>query len=79
MKALIHDPYFGCVSIRKQTPRLKYDGKWPEELGGERQWTLKSEYIDENGFDRRGGSFTLDGLKKIRVVPSVGTRGGSKL
>ncbi len=52
----------------KQTAILRYDGRYEFIQGENRQWTIQSHYIDQNGCDRYRGSFTLDGLREIGVI-----------
>lgn len=52
-----------------KTLKLRYDGKYEPKLGGERQWTLMSHFVDQNGQDRFRGSFMLGSLVQLGIVP----------
>lgn len=47
------------------TMRLRYDGKYEPSLGGMRQWTILSHFIDCEGADRFMGSFTEEALMNL--------------
>lgn len=48
--------------------RLHYDGRWTDFPGENRQWTLLSHFLDQNGADRYRGSFGLDSLIQFGIV-----------
>lgn len=49
-------------------PKLKYDGRYDWIPGESRQWTILTDFIDQNGANRRKGSFSLQGLKDIGLI-----------
>lgn len=49
--------------------KVRYDGAYDFLTGLDRyQWTLLTTYIDVNGCDRKGGSFSHNGLREIGVI-----------
>lgn len=49
--------------------KLRYDGKYDFMADPfNRQWTIVSHFIDENGCDRFRGSFSLPGLIEIGAI-----------
>lgn len=47
---------------------LRYDGKYMFVPGENRQWTIVSDFIDDNGANRKGSSFFLETLKAIGAI-----------
>lgn len=58
--------------------KLRYDGKyeaWDPVLGDPRQWTVLSSFIDADGAERKGGSFHLESLVRLGIVPAKTLQG----
>lgn len=51
-----------------QSVRLRYDGRWKDFPGENRQWTIMNSFIDAAGHERKGGSFGLDTLKELGIA-----------
>jgi len=47
---------------------LRYDGKYEDMVGENRQWTIVSSFVDANGCERIRGSFGLEGLLQIGLI-----------
>ena len=62
----------------KTAPRLRYDGAYdlstlPADVVMDgRQWTIISDWFDSTGANRKYGSFMLEGLQEIGLIPTKG-------
>jgi len=51
---------------------LRYDGKYEDMVGENRQWTIASSFVDADGCERIRGSFGLEGLRQIGLINKRG-------
>lgn len=55
--------------MEKQRVQLKFDGRYEDLEGENRQWTILTDFFDKDGCNRRNGSFSLHSLKELGIVP----------
>ncbi len=65
----VHGLFLSNCRPASEPPLLKYDGRHTWMPGENRQWTLMNHFLDKNGKDRFKGSFGLNGLKQIGIIP----------
>ena len=51
------------IELRIERPQSDFKGGWFE------MWTILSEFKDKNGYNRKHGTFSRDGLTELGIVP----------
>lgn len=54
------------------TVLLRYERRLLFLPGDNRRWTIRSTFIDANGFDRKSSTFNLQDLINFGIVPQIG-------
>jgi hypothetical protein len=56
------------IGMENKQTILRFDGRWKDFPGDNRQWTIMTHFLDASGRDRFRSSFFIGGLIELGII-----------